>query len=331
MTEVSTLDRPGDGKTRRAAEALLLRVASRRMVAEDVVLLELVAADGQPLPAWTPGAHIDIAIGAAETYRQYSLCGDPRDPSRYWIAVLRETDGRGGSAAIHATCVPGAALSSRPPRNNFALADAPHVVFVAGGIGITPFLPMIAALERAGRSWELHYAGRSRASMAFAEELARWHGGRIVLYPAAEGPRLNLDVLFDSVLPSDAVYACGPSRLLAEVEALGAERGMRPRLERFAAPDDPARDWREDTAFEVELARTGITLTIAPGQSILAAAEEAGADVFGSCREGVCGTCETRVLSGTPEHRDYVLDGADTGTMMICVSRAACARLVLDA
>jgi ferredoxin-NADP reductase len=330
MTIAPTLERPLAGNAGRAAGMVDLRVASRRMVATDVALLELVAAGGRPLPDWTPGAHIDIAVGTAGMLRQYSLCGDPRDTSRYWIAVLREADGRGGSVAIHDTCIEGALVSTRPPRNNFALADAPHVVFIAGGIGITPFLPMIGAVERAGRSWELHYAGRSLASMAFAEELPRWHGGRTILYPSAEGRRLDIGVLFDGLLQTDAVYACGPSRLLADVEARCAERGMKPRLERFTAPDGPPRDPLEDEAFEVELARTGVTLTIAAGQSILDAAEKAGADVVGSCLEGVCGTCETRVLAGIPEHRDYVLDGADTGTMMICVSRAACPKLVLD-
>lgn len=300
------------------------------MVADDVVLLGLAAEDGRPLPAWTPGAHVDLHVDGI--VRQYSLCGDPRDTSRWNVAVLLEKNGRGGSAAVHRTCVDGASLHAGPPVNHFPLREASHVVFVAGGIGITPFLPMIGALERDGRSWELHYAGRRRESMAFAGELELWHGSRVSLYAKNEGTPLALGGVLRAVPAGTAVYACGPARLLDEVDNRCRAVGTKAHMERFAAPARPEPDsLREpDRPIEVHLKRTGVTIVVEPGRSILDAAEAAGADVFGSCLEGVCGTCETRVLEGTPDHRDCVLNGEPTNTMMICVSRCKGARLVLD-
>ena len=313
-----------------SAGTIALRVTARRQVAADVALIELGAADGRDLPAWQPGAHIDLIIDSGAFVRPYSLCGDPRDTKRWTIAVLREPKGRGGSIAVHDRCFQGAEVAARVPHNNFPLARADHSVFVAGGIGITPFLPMIGAIERAGGSWELHYAGRARATMAFADELTLWHGSRVHCYPAADGQRLSLRPILREVRGGAEVYACGPARLLNEVETICREGRITPHLERFAAPRQTAQQSRVDTPFEVCLARSGVTLNIEPGQSILSAAEMVGADVFGSCLEGVCGTCETRVLEGVPEHRDHVLAGLPRDRMMICVSRAAGGRLVLD-
>jgi len=312
---------------------IALTVERRRLVADDVILLSLAAGDGRPLPGWAPGAHIDLYLDGGGIVRQYSLCGDPRDTRRWNVAVLLEKNGRGGSAAVHRTCLEGASLQAGLPANRFPLREAPHVVFVAGGIGITPFLPMIGALERDGRSWELHYAGRRPASMAFADALELWHGSRVSLYPRSEGTPLALGSVLRNLPAGTAVYACGPARLLDEVDNRCRASGIKAHMERFAAPARPERVGlrQPDHAFEVYLERTGVTIAVEPGQSILAAAEAAGADVFGSCLEGVCGTCETTVLEGTPDHRDCVLDGTATGSMMICVSRCKGSRLVLDA
>jgi ferredoxin-NADP reductase len=312
---------------------IALTVVRRRMVADEVVQLSLAAKDGRALPAWAPGAHIDLHLEGGAIVRQYSLCGDPRDRGRWNVAVLLEENGRGGSAAVHRACVEGASLLAGPPVNHFPLCEAPHVVFVAGGIGITPFLPMIGALERDGRPWELHYAGRRPASMAFAGELELWHGSRVLLHAKSEGTPLALGSVLRDLPAGTAVYACGPARLLDEVDNRCRAAGTKAHMERFAAPAKPEPDApREpDQPFEVHLKRTGATIVVEPGRSILDAAEAAGADVFGSCLEGVCGTCETRVLEGTPDHRDCVLDGEPTNTMMICVSRCKGARLVLDA
>lgn len=310
-----------------------LTVERRRMVAEDVVLLSLVAQGGRPLPAWAPGAHVDLYLDGGSFVRQYSLCGDPRDARRWNVAVLLEKRGRGGSAAVHGACVEGVALLAGLPINHFPLHEAPHVVFIAGGIGITPFLPMISALERQARSWELHYAGRRRATMAFAGELELWHGSRVSLQVKSEGTPLALGSVLRDLPAGTAVYACGPARLLDEVDNRCRAAGTKVHMERFAAPARHEMDGlhEPDQPFEVHLKRSGVTIVVAPGRSILDAAEAAGADVFGSCLEGVCGTCETRVLEGMPDHRDSVLDGAPTNTMMICVSRCKGARLVLDA
>lgn len=312
---------------------IAMTVERRRMVADDVVLLGLAAKDGRPLPAWAPGAHVDLYLDGGGIVRQYSLCGDPRDTSRWNVAVLLEKNGRGGSAIVHRTCLEGESLQAGLPVNRFPLREAPHVVFVAGGIGITPFLPMIGALERDGRSWELHYAGRRLTSMAFAGALELWHGSRVSLYAKSEGTPLALGSVLRNLPAGTAVYACGPARLLDEVDNRCRAAGIKAHMERFAAParPEPVGVGQPDHAFEVHLKRSGVTIVVEPGQSVLAAAEAAGADVFGSCLEGVCGTCETRVLEGIPDHRDCVLDGAPTNTMMICVSRCKGARLVLDA
>jgi ferredoxin-NADP reductase len=304
-----------------------LVVVERRLAAQDVVVLDLAARDAGELPAWEPGAHLDIEPPGTGVVRQYSLCGDPADRRRYRIAVLSEATGRGGSAAMHRLRI-GAPVAIRAIRNHFALEPADRYVFVAGGIGITPLVPMIGAAAAAGIPWELHYAGRGAASMAFASELAGEHPEGVTLYPKAEGAALDLAGV-SARQPGAAMYCCGPARMLQAAEALAGPTEVH--LERFVADATAEVDRDGDEPFDVHFAQSGITVRVAPGESILAVGEAAGADVFGSCLEGICGTCETRVIEGIPDHRDSVLNSADTGTMMICVSRAACRRLTLDA
>ncbi|WP_283139551.1 PDR/VanB family oxidoreductase [Rhizohabitans arisaemae] len=313
--------------------AIPVIVGRRTAECADVVVLDLVRADGLPLDSWSPGSHIDLLldIGAeAPLPRQYSLCGDVGDGTRWRIAVLREQSGRGGSAHIHDHLHEGAATAVRGPRNNFPLEPAPEYLFIAGGIGITPLLPMIAEAERTGTPWRLYYGGRTRTRMAFAEPLATTHPDRVTLIPQDEHGLPDIDAIVRTAAATTAVYCCGPAGLLDAVESTCRTAGRRPpHLERFA-PKARKSDETADGEFEVELVRTGVTCTIPPGRSILQVAEEAGADVFGSCLEGICGTCETTVLDGTPDHRDSVLPDGAEGTMMICVSRAASRRLVLD-
>jgi ferredoxin-NADP reductase len=310
---------------------LVLHVTSRVIEAEGVVSLELSDPSGDELPEWQPGAHIDLEVGADRLIRSYSLCGDPSERSVYKIAVLRETDGRGGSIAVHEELHESSSVRMVGLRNHFAVESAESYVFVAGGIGVTPLLPMIAEAERSGKPWQLHYAGSSTGSMAFAGQLVDSYGDHVTLYPKSEGTRLDLERAL-AMAPSGAgVYCCGPARLLSAFEDACAQRGLKARIERFEADQAAIAERSDDSPFEVYFAQTDVTITVNPGESILDLAEQAGADVFGSCLEGICGTCETRVIEGTPDHRDSVLSGSPTNTMMICVSRAACPRLILDA
>jgi ferredoxin-NADP reductase len=303
---------------------LELLVDRKEKVADGVVTLTLRAPGGEPLPPWEPGAHIDLRL-PGEVVRQYSLCGSPEDTSAYQVAVLRETDGRGGSAYVHDSLLVGDRVRVDGPRNHFPLVDAERYLFLAGGIGITPILPMLDRVAAAGREWQLVYGGRTRASMAFTEDLTR-HGDRVSLRPQDEHGLLDLPTLLATARPGTAVYCCGPEPLLAAVEALGPADL---RVERFT----PQADNGPRTAFEVELAGSGRVLPVPADRSILEVVEEAGVQVLSSCREGTCGTCETGVLGGTPDHRDSVLtadERLENEVMMLCVSRACSPRLVLD-
>jgi ferredoxin-NADP reductase len=300
-------------------------VDGRTVLAEGVVGLTLRAADGGDLPSWLPGAHIDVLVGDG-LVRQYSLCGDPVDSRTWRIGVLKEGP---GSTIVHERVRPGDRLTVRGPRNNFALEEAPRYVFLAGGIGVTPILPMVAAAEAAGAEWRLYYGGRHRSAMAFVDELSPY-GDRVEIRPQDEFGLLDLDGILTGTAPDTLVYCCGPEPMLAAAEercatlAPGALRTERFSPKPVTGPDD---------AFEVELALSGRTLRIEPGRSILETVEKAGVSVLSSCREGTCGTCETPVLDGEPDHRDSVLteaERADGGFMMICVSRACGPRLVLE-
>ncbi|MFF5647015.1 PDR/VanB family oxidoreductase [Streptomyces collinus] len=303
-----------------------LIVQRREFAAEGVLALTLRHPLGEPLPAWEPGAHVDVLLGPG-LERQYSLCGDPADRSAWRIAVLREPAGRGGSAHVHEQLGEDAKVRVRGPRNNFRLEPAPRYRFVAGGIGITPILPMLAAAEAEGAEWTLLYGGRTRGSMAFGGELGRY-GDRVTFAPEDETGLLDLPSVLDDVPEGTLVYCCGPGPLLDAVEARCPSGVLR--VERFQPKEQETGD---DTAFEVELARSGRTLTVAPDVSVLDAVRAAGVEVLYSCTEGTCGTCETDVLDGEPDHRDSVLtdDERATGeTMLICVSRCRGGRLVLD-
>ncbi|MFF1838692.1 PDR/VanB family oxidoreductase [Streptomyces sp. NPDC058231] len=306
-----------------------LQLIVRRMTweADGVLSVELTHPDGKPLPAWTPGAHLDVHVGGQ--IRQYSLCGDPHVADVYRIGVLNEPSSRGGSRYVHTQLRPGQPVTVSEPRNHFALEDADGYVFVAGGIGITPLLAMAREADRRGAAWRMVYGGRGRASMAFTAELAAL-GGDVTLVPQDELGHIDLDTALAELPGGTLVYSCGPEPLLSAVE----ERcpAERLRLERFAAP--VVERGGDDEEFEVECRTSGVTLTVGADTSILDAVEGAGMDVQSSCRDGICGSCETRVLDGTPDHRDFLLSEAEHAagaTMMICVSRCAPgSRLVLD-
>jgi ferredoxin-NADP reductase len=312
-----------------------VRVARAYEAAERVKCFELTDPVGGELPAWTPGAHVDLHLPGG-LIRQYSLSGDPSDRRTWRIGVLLEEDSRGGSRYLHEQVDLGALLTAGGPRNNFRLIDASRYVFIAGGIGITPLIPMIGAAQAAGADWELHYGARSRSWMAFADELER-HGARCLLYPQDERGFMPLDRILGPAADEAAVYCCGPEPLLRAVEQVQrARRAGSLHVERFhprELDDDPAGAASGADGFDVVLNSSGTTVRVAPGQSILAALLRAGVDVPSSCEEGTCATCETEVIEGEVEHRDSVLTDEEraTGrTMMLCVSRARSPRLVLD-
>jgi ferredoxin-NADP reductase len=312
-------------------------IESKVDVALGVALLTLTAVNGRELPPWTPGSHIDLILAGADgspVERQYSLCGDPADRMRYQVAVLLESEGRGGSATIHAGLREGDAIRIRGPRNHFHFeprAGAP-VVFLAGGIGITPLVSMSRAAAAAGIDYSIVYLGRSRSTMAFVAELAAEHGDRLSVFARDEVERVSLSGLLGELSPTASVYSCGPTALLEKLEEAWGERPIEQlHVERFEAREFGEPVWQD--TFEVELAMSGITVEVPLGRTILDVVEDNGILVVSSCRTGTCGTCQTPVLEGEIEHRDSVLtpsEQEDGDTMMICVSRAACPRLVLD-
>jgi ferredoxin-NADP reductase len=295
-----------------------------------VLSVELVDPGGAALPPWEPGAHLDLQLPGGLS-RQYSLSGDPADRSRYRLGVLREDAGRGGSAYVHDTLRPGHHVEVGGPRNHFRLEPAASYLFVAGGIGITPILPMLAQATAASATWTLVYGGRTAASMAFTAELAAY-GDRVTLWPQDTHGLLDLAGLLGTPRPGTLVYACGPEPLLAAVEdRMRAWPSEALHVERFSAPvvaHDPA----ADDAVEVVLAESGRTLLVPPERSVLEVLLEAGVDVLHDCQEGICGSCEVKVIEGEVDHRDHVLsepERAANGCMMVCVSRACGKRLVL--
>lgn len=306
-------------------------VARRETVADGVVTLDLRDLAGADLPAWTPGSHIDLNLGP-HLVRQYSLCGDPTDRTVWRVGVLREPKSRGGSQYVHDNLRQGDVVHVRGPRNHFPFEPSQRYVFIAGGIGITPIVPMVAAATAADAKWELHYGGRTRNSMAFREYLSDAFGARVAVHPQDENGLLNLDAILGTPQLDTLVYCCGPEPLLKAVEAYCASWPAGAlHVERFAPKEQGQPVLQE--AFEVELAQSGLTLTVPPDTSILDVLETAGVSVLSSCREGTCGTCETPVLAGQVDHRDSLLtpeEQAANNTMFVCVSRATCPRLILE-
>ena len=321
---------------------LSLRVARRSVLTPEIVMLELVPAEGgESLPAFTPGAHIALQVTLPDGqtgWREYSLITfDPiqaAKPTSYVVAIRREQLGRGGSQYVHATIAEGDVLSVRSPRNQFELDNATHpVVLVAGGIGVTPLTGMAALCRRTGRPVRMVYAGRSRSTLAMVSELTEMLGNQLALHIDDEaGAPLNLPALFDSLGQEDHIYCCGPLPMIDAILAEAAQRGWprsRVHFELFSAPAHEA----GDNAFEVELAQSGQTLSVPPDKSILDVLIDAGHDPLYDCKRGECGVCAVDVLSGEIDHRDYILtdrEKAAGNLMHICVSRCKSDRLVLD-
>lgn len=310
-----------------------LIVTGREELADGVVGLTLEDPRGRELPRWEPGAHLDLVL-TDTVVRQYSLCSDPANRQHWKIGVLLHPDGRGGSSHVHRELHPGSTVRARGPRNFFPLQPAERYQFIAGGIGITPIIPMIQAAQARGADWHLLYGGRRRSSMAFLNRLTAY-GDRVTVWPEDECGLLDLVAPLGDPHAATLVYGCGPEAMLNAVE-----RACDPwppgtlHTERFTA--DPATSSTPDpgaAAFEVVCDRSGITVTISPEDSILEVLRANGVNVLSSCMSGICGTCETPVLDGEPDHRDSVLgeeDRAAGDCMMICVSRSRSPQLVLD-
>lgn len=300
-------------------------------VADGVRAITLVRADGEAFPAWQPGAHVDLLLPGGLA-RQYSLCGDPADRERWRVAVLREPESRGGSIYVHDELQEGARVPVVGPRNHFELVDAGRYVFVAGGIGITPIMPMIASVAERGADWQLTYGGRTRGSMAFVDELSARGPERVAVLPQDVHGLLDLPAVIGEPTEDTVVYCCGPSPLIDAVEqfcaswpagALHVER-FRPAA---GALDGPV------SSFDVVLSSSGERVTVGEDESIVDALDRIGVFVPTSCREGTCGTCETGVLEGVPDHRDSVLSAEEreeNELMMLCCSRALTPEIVLD-
>jgi ferredoxin-NADP reductase len=301
--------------------------------AEGVVSVTLARADGSDLPEFSSGAHIDLAL-RSDLIRQYSLCSNPGVRDEWKIAVLREPDSRGGSEYVHTVLQPGMPVWVAGPRNNFPLVEADEYLFIAGGIGITPLLPMVREVEGQGKNWALLYGGRSRASMAFLDDLSRF-SSRVTVAPQDECGLLDLRGAI-SPLPGDAaVYCCGPEALISAVESTCADLGRpAPRVERFKARPGAgdAEGEGADSAFTLVLSESGKEITVPADKKIIEVLEEEDVFVLTACEEGICGTCETEVVSGIPDHRDDYLtpeERATNKTMMVCVSRSKTPVLVL--
>ncbi|MFC5478796.1 PDR/VanB family oxidoreductase [Massilia suwonensis] len=316
---------------------LQVRVVAKTREAEGIASFELASLDGGPLPAFSAGAHVDVAIAPGLT-RQYSLCNHPSERHRYLIAVLRDPASRGGSAAMHERVQAGDVLTISEPKNHFALEAAEDYLLLAGGIGITPILCMAERLAQAGARFRLHYCARSRERAAFAERLAgspfadsvRFH------FDADPDSKLDLEGLLRAAQPATHVYVCGPAGFIDAVTGLAAAQGWaggRVHREYFGAPAQPAGGQGADSEFVVRIASSGRALTVPSGKTVLAVLQEHGIEIPVSCEQGICGTCVTRVLSGTPEHRDhYLLDEerAANDRFTPCCSRACSPELVLD-
>ncbi|MBM7516995.1 cytochrome P450/oxidoreductase [Nocardioides nitrophenolicus] len=305
------------------------------VVADDVVAITVRAADGGTLPRWQPGAHLEVRLPSGRL-RQYSLCG--ADPASYRFAVLREREGRGGSEELHEIAVAGRELTVRGPRNHFPLVDADGHLLIAGGIGVTPILAMARDLSTRGRPARVLYGGRSRGTMAFADELSALPGIEVDLVPQDEHGLPDLHGAIAATPAGTAIYCCGPGAMIAEVQRVCDElgRGRDLHVERFAASDEmEARltSTEGNVPFEVELRRTGVTVDVPVDKRLIEVIREAVPGIAYDCEKGFCGSCETRVLEGAPDHRDEVLSEAEQATgrsMMICVSRSCTPKLVLD-
>jgi ferredoxin-NADP reductase len=295
--------------------------------AENILSLRLKAADGAALPAWEPGAHIELVLPSGRR-RQYSLCGELNDRRTYRIAVLQVPTGRGGSVELHAIARAGQLITVHGPRNHFSLVASPAHLFIAGGIGITPLMSMATRVASAGCPWKLVYAGRRRASMAFIEEVIALGANQVDVLPGDERGRPDLGAIIDAAPSGAAVYCCGPDRMLQEVQQRVLARGdLSLHCERFTGVTAAG-----GAAFQVQLERSQHVLDVPDNRTVLQAVRDIVPGVAVGCEQGICGACRAIILAGEADHRDALLSEAEraAGAMLLCVSRARTKKLTLD-
>jgi len=317
-----------------SGEWLDVCVSLRQTVADGISLFELRAPDGAPLPAFTAGAHIDVALPNG-AIRQYSLCNDPAERGSYALGILLEPEGRGGSRCAHESLVVGSHVRVGRPRNLFALVPARHSILLAGGIGITPMLAMAAQLTREDRSFELHYCGRSASRMAFRDRMAASaYSGRVHLHADDGAPEQRFDAA--SMLPApDAgthAYVCGPRGFMDHVIATLVAKGWAEENVHFECFSAPLNDAATAGEFEVQVGAGGPVIPVPADQSVAEALTRAGIEIPLSCEQGICGTCAIRVLDGEPDHRDMFFTEAEKAAndrFTPCCSRSHSPRLVI--
>ncbi|MDI9918145.1 cytochrome P450 [Rhodococcus sp. IEGM 1379] len=321
------------GTTSESTRGRTVRVEAVRRIADEVVELTLEDVSGLPLPSWAPGANLPITLPSG-TRRQYSLCGDPGDSQKYRIAVLLDPRGRGGSLEVHEHVVEGCTMKVDLPRNNFKLEPALDYIFIAGGIGVTPMIPMVKAALAQGSSVSMVYSGRGRALMAYVDELTELLGDSLTVVDTTISGRVDMATWVSGRGAATLVYCCGPTTMMDCVEQYCAAAGSlsRFRREHFAATPGRSSD-SDDHPFSVTLARSGVTINVAADQTLLDAIAEEVPGISRDCLDGYCGACETRVLAGKPLHRDSILtqqERAQNRSMFVCVGRAQASGLVLD-
>jgi ferredoxin-NADP reductase len=307
------------GRTHRAT------VIERKLVAPDVVALTLADGDGGLLPSWTPGGHIDVHLPSGRR-RQYSLCGPPGRRTDYRIAVRRIADGGGGSIEMHDAFDVGDTLAFEGPRNAFYLGTSERdVLFVIGGIGVTPILPMMRAATNRGINWQAIYAGRSREYMPLLDEVMAVAPDRVTVWADDErGGLASVDDLLAGAGPATAVYVCGPGAMLEAVRVARDKHANAPlHYERFS----PA-PIVNGTPFELELARSREVLSIPANRSALEVLLDRDPTTAYSCQQGFCGTCKVKVLAGQVDRRGRAAEAGDE--MLVCVSRSNGTRVVID-
>lgn len=314
---------------------ILARVVRKEIEAQDIISIELERADGKALPAFSAGSHIDVHVSSALT-RQYSLCNDPSERHRYVIGVLRDPASRGGSLTLHEKINVGDVISISEPRNHFSLEPAKRSILLAGGIGVTPILCMAERLSQINADFEFHYCARSAEKAAFRDRMSNSTFASRVHFHFDNGPpeqTLDLTGLLENPKPDTHIYVCGPSGFIILVTNVAAEKGWASGQVHFEYFSAGPVDTSNDGSFDIKIASSGRVYRIPAKVTVIDALAGYGVHIPTSCHEGVCGTCVTRVLEGTPDHRDYyftVRERARNDQFTPCCSRAASAMLVLD-